>query len=417
MNERLEQLFIERVIRRQEKANERILKEIGKILAEIGELKFSELYSINQQLKYGESLDKIIKTLSEVANINELEIYKMLEKSSIVNLEQSKKYYLARGIDFIPYEENIALQMQVESIARATNRIYSNIALTTGLTYLDMSGNRVTKPLERAYYDIIDEAIYNVQQGKETFDEALKRQLETIGNSGIQSIEYESGHHRRIDSALRMNMQDGLNQLNIKQQEIVGEQFGANMIEVTHHENSAPDHIDSVDGRQFVLLDILKSQIATGEEKEIKTKDLRKNGVYYKGKFYYDFNYINDNLQRHVGTLNCYHRTFTGILGIDEPRYTEEQLEADKKKNEKGFEFEGKHYTLYEGTQLLRKIELEIKKSRETRILAKSSGSEELYQQQTSRINKLINKYHDVLNVSGLKSQLERSRLISMKSV
>ena len=415
MNEKLEQLFIERVIRRQEKANERILKEIGRILKEIGELKFSELYSINQQLKYGESLDKIIKTLSEIANINEIEIYKMLEKSSIVNLEQSKKYFLARGIDFIPYEENIALQMQVESIARATNRIYSNIALTTGFTYLDMAGNRVTKPLERAYYDIIDEAIYNVQQGKETFDEALKKQIKVLGESGIQSIEYTSGTHRRIDSALRMNMQDGLNQLNIKQQEIVGEQFGANMIEVTHHENSAPDHIDSVDGRQFVLLDILKRQIATGEEKEIKNKDLRENGVYYKGKFYYDFNYINENLQRQVGKLNCRHRTFTGILGIDEPRYTEEQLKADKEKNEKGFEFEGKHYTLYEGEQLLRKIELEIKKSRETRILAKSSGSEELYQQQTSRINKLINKYHDVLNVSGLKSQLERSRVLTNK--
>lgn len=410
MNERLEQLFIERVIRRQEKANERILKEIGKILAEIGELKFSELYSINQQLKYGESLDKIIKTLSEVANINELEIYKMLENSSIVNLEQSKKYYLARGIDFIPYEENIALQMQVESIARATNRIYSNIALTTGFTYLDMAGNRVTKPLQRAYWDIIDEAIYNVQQGKETFDEALKKQLETIGNSGIQSIEYTSGYHRRIDSALRMNLQDGLNQLNIKQQEIVGEQFGANMIEVTHHENSAPDHIDSVDGRQFVLLDILKRQIATGEEKEIKTKDLRENSVYYKGKFYYDFNYINDNLQRQVGTLNCYHRTFTGILGIDEPRYTEEQLKADKEKNEKGFEFEGKHYTLYEGSQLQRRIELELRKTRETKLMI--NNDDDLLGKYNKREKDLLSKYKELLEVSGLPSKLERTRVL-----
>lgn len=413
MNERLEQLFIERVIRRQEKANERILKEIGRILKEIGELKFSELYSINQQLKYGESLDKIIKTLSEIANINEIEIYKMLEKSSIVNLEQSKKYFLARGIDFIPYKENTALQMQVESIARATNRIYSNIALTTGFTYLDMAGNRVTKPLERAYYDIIDEAIYNVQQGKETFDEALKKQIKVLGESGIQSIEYTSGTHRRIDSALRMNMQDGLNQLNIKQQEVVGEQFGANMIEVTHHENSAPDHIDSVDGRQFVLLDILKRQIATGEEKEIKNKDLRENGVYYKGKFYYDFNYINDNLQRHVGTLNCYHRTFTGILGIDEPRYTEEQLKADKEKNEKGFEFEGKHYTLYEGSQLQRRIELELRKTRETKILANSSGEQETFNKYRQRERQLLNKYKELIDISGLPSQLERARVLS----
>lgn len=397
MNERLEQLFIERVIRRQEKANERILKEIGKILAEIGELKFSELYSINQQLKYGESLDKIIKTLSEVANINELEIYKMLEKSSIVNLDQSKKHYLARGIDFIPYEENIALQMQVESIARATNRIYSNIALTTGFTYLDMAGNRVTKPLQRAYWEIIDEAIYNVQQGKETFDEALKKQLETIGNSGIQSIEYTSGYHRRIDSALRMNMQDGLNQLNIKQQEIVGEQFGADGFEVTVHEYPAEDH-EMIQGHIFTKEEFNRLQDFTymGEIKDID------GNIYVRGA---------EEHIRPIGELHCYHRAFSVVLGIDEPRYTQKQLDSIRTKNNDGFEFEGKHYTLYEGTQLQRRIELELRKTRETKLMI--NNDDDLLGKYNKREKDLLSKYKELIQVSGLPSQLERARVLS----
>lgn len=399
MNERLEQLFIERVIRRQEKANERILREIGRILKEIGELKFSELYSINQQLKYGESLDKIIKTLSEIANINEVEIYKMLEKSSIVNLEQSKKYYLARGIDFIPYEENIALQMQVESIARATNRIYSNIALTTGFTYLDMGGNRITKPLERAYYDIIDEAIYNVQQGKETFDEALKKQIKVLGESGIQSIEYTSGTHRRIDSALRMNMQDGLNQLNIKQQEIIGEQFGADGFEVTVHEYPAEDH-EMIQGHMFTKEEFNKLQDFNymGEIKDIN------DNIYVRGA---------EEHIRPIGELHCYHRAFSVVIGVDEPRYTQKQLEEIRTKNNDGFEFEGKHYTLYEGSQLQRRIELELRKTRETKILANSSNEQETVNKCKERERHLLSKYKEIIQLSGLPSQLERARVLS----
>lgn len=415
-SEKIQNRMIERIIRRQEKTNEIILREIGKTLGDIGELTPSQLYTIEQQLKYGESLDKILKLLSETSNINEAEIYKMLEADARINLNNAKKYYIARGIDFVPYEENIPLQNLVKQIAYTTLKTYRNIANTTGLTFINRNGKRVTKVLKNAYYDIVDDAINSVATGKETFYQTLERQLKTIGKSGIQSIEYESGYHRRIDSALRMNMQDGLSQLAIAQQELMGEQFGANMIEVTHHQNSAPDHIDSVDGRQFVKLDVIKQQIENGIEKEIKLEDIKENGLYYKNKWYYDFDYINENLKRKVGTLNCRHRTFTGILGIDEPRYTEEELERDKKKNEEGFEFEGNHFSLYKGEQLLRKIELELRKARETKIMAKASNTEEgkqLFDKMKARETMLLNKYHELSKISGLPTKLERTRVLT----
>ena len=87
ITEEMEDILIERLVRRQEKANERILEELGKILGEIGELTPSEAYTIGQQLKYGESLDKIIKIISKTSGINEQEIYKMLEKEARANLE------------------------------------------------------------------------------------------------------------------------------------------------------------------------------------------------------------------------------------------------------------------------------------------------------------------------------------------
>lgn len=421
MEEEIENVIIERITNRQEKLNEEILKEIGEILGKIGNLTPSEAYTIGQQLKYGGSLDKIVALISKYSNINEAEIYKMLENEAKTNLAFSEKYFKAKSIDFIPYEQNIPLQNKVREIAIATINEYRNISRTTGLTFLDNANNRLTRPIQEAYYEIVDNAINDVAMGKETFFEGLKRQLKTIGRSGVQSIEYESGYHRRIDSALRMNLQDGLNALSIAQQEIVGEQFGANMIEVTHHEHSAPDHIDSVDGKQFAKIDVIRKQIASGEEKEIKLEDIQDNRVKVKGKWYYDFDYINNNLPRKVSQWNCYHRIFTGILGIDEPRYSKEELEKDKKKNEYGFEYENKHYTLYEASQKMRQIELEIRKNRESNISLKNSlkqiqdkiGKEKI-QEQINRnnytINMLINKYHELSKISGLKTKLERTR-------
>lgn len=410
----MDNVIIERILQRQTKANETILKELGKVIGEIGELTSSEAYTIAQQLKYGESLDKIVKTLSKYSRISEVEIYKMLEAEAKRNLALKKIYFKAKQIDFIPYKQNKALQNLVNEVAMATVNTYRNISATTGLTYLDSLGRKVTKPIKQAYMDIIDNAIMNISTGKQSFQQAMLDQLETIGNAGIQSIEYESGYHRRIDSAIRMNLQEGLSRLAEEQQELVGQQFDYNMVEVSHHENAAPDHIDTIDGKQFAVIDRIRQQIASGEEKEIKESDIVGNRVYFRGKWYEDFDYVNENLERQVGTLNCRHYTFTGVLGV-RPRYSEEELKRDKERNKKGFAFEGKHYTLYEGEQLMRRLETQIRKNKDTQIIANAGDKQELVAESERKIDLYARKYYQVSKASGLNTRMENLKVIMYK--
>ena len=205
-----------------------------------------------------------------------------------------------------------------------------------------------------------------------------------------------------------MNLLDGIRQVNMETSKRFGQEFGSNMIEVSHHANAAPDHIDTVDGKQFARINEIKMQIAKGIEKEIKLEDIQGDRVKVKGKWYKDFDTVNNELDRHVGTLNCRHYTFEGLLGISKPLYTEEQLQEDRKKNMEGFEFEGKKYTLYEGEQLQRKIELAIRKKKDTQILASSSGFKELAIESESKIRQLTNKYNQLCNISGLKPKKQR---------
>ena len=390
----MDNLAIERIVQRQIKANERVLKEIGKIIGMIGDLNPSEAYTMAQMLKYGESLDKIVKILSKNSQLTEIEIYKMLEHEAKTNLALKEIYFKAKQKDFIPYEENLPLQNLVREVALATVGTYRNISMTTGITFLDRNKNVVTKPILQAYYQLVDDAIMNISLGKETFWKTMREQLEIIGSHGIQSIEYESGYHRRIDSALRMNLSDGLNELSQRQQELIGNQFDFDGYEVSVHENPAEDHAD-VQGHIFTIEEYEKLN-NFGEAKDINGRFIDIHNKY--GDF------------RQIGTLNCYHEVFTIVIGVSKPRYTQKELNKINANNNKGFEFEGRHYTNYEGTQLQRKLELEIRKNEEERLILKASGQDTTMED--TRARQLLRKYHDLSKISGLGTRLERIKAL-----
>lgn len=276
------------------------------------------------------------------------EIEKIFEEVAKSNKQFARKFYEYRGLDYIPYSKDIALQNQVLSISNIAKEYYFNISNTSTIGYIfkDLQGNTYFRNIEQAYNEVIDRAILSVSQGKLTFQQEMTRVIKELGQGGL--VEYKSGRTRRLDSAVRQNMLDGIRQLNQETSLRFGQEYGANMVEVSHHQNSAPDHIDTVDGKQFALINVIKEQIQSGIEKEIKMQDIKGDKVRVKGKWYKDFDAINNSLDRKVGTLNCRHKTFNGILGVSNAEYTDKQIEEDKRKNLEGFDFEGKHYTLYE---------------------------------------------------------------------
>lgn len=426
LSDKIIEVLSERLVSRIEKLNTRILEEIGSNIKKIKTLTPTDALKLEAIFKYGGSYEKIAQEIAKVTGLTIKDIYDIFEEVSKKDLNFAKNFYKYRGIDFIPYEENIALQIQVESIARITiNDFISNTSLL-GYGLQDNNGNVIYKGIKETYQELIDEAILSISEGKETFDQIMYRQLKTMGSGGLRVIypttyvdkDGNIKHYtRRLDSVVRTTLQEGLRTLHNANQELIGKEFGSNMVEVSHHSNSAPDHIDSVDGKQFARIDVIRQQIESGEEKEIKLEDIEDNRVKVKGKWYYDFNYINNNLERKVSTLNCYHYTFEGILGISKPNFNNEELEEDKKKNEDGFDLDGKHYTLYEGTQLQRNLERRIREQKDIQILAKASDNQELIAESQSKITQLTRKYKELSELSGLPTKMQRLRVSGYRRV
>lgn len=407
---------IDRLTERINQGNEYIISEIGKSIGQLRTVTPSKAHQLGQLLKYGGNYEKIVAELTKITKLNEKEIYQIFDEVAKNNYEFAEQFYNYRDIDYIPYDEHSTLKNTVDAIAKITADEYVNISNTRTIGYAikDDDGNLIFRNIKQTYYEMIDEAILNVDAGKETFDSALYRNLKEIGESGLKVV-YPSTYvdkegrvqyyTRRLDSAIKMNMRDGLRQLHNETQEIFGEEFDADGVEISVHGNPADDHAD-VQGRQFSKEEYEKLQTeGYAKDYEGHLVDMRR----YSKKGNMSF--------RPISQYNCYHYIFNIVLGVDTPEYTEEQLEKINEENEKGFDFEGKHYTNYEGTQLQRRIETEIRKAKDNQIIGKASKNVKLIDESQQRITQLTNKYRKLNKISGLPDAISRARVIGYKRV
>lgn len=399
LNNDRQEILVQRLLNRIQDLNEEILVRIGRRIKQIGRLTPSQAHQINQILMYGEDIDEIVQLLSNITRLNTVDIYNIMNEEAKINQGFAKMYYQARDIQFIPYSLNRALQKQVNAIAKLTLDKYKNISNTSaiGYTVRDLQGRLQFKDVSTVYRETIDNALINIVQGKETYDFEMRKTIKDLGTSGLKTIDYESGVSRRLDSAVRMNLLDGMRQLTNDLQEQFGNEFGADGVEISVHSNPAPDHAP-IQGHQFSKVEFDKMQ------NNLPFKD-------YTGRRY-------NAIERPISQWNCYHYTFSIVLGINEPEYTNEQLDKMLQDNNKGFELDGKHYTNYEGTQLQRMLERKIREQKDIQILAKASDDKEMIIDSQNKITQLTNKYKQLVTVSGLPNQLRtRARVAGYRKI
>ena len=69
------------------------------------------------------------------------------------------------------------------------------------------------------------------------------------------------------------------------------------------------------------------------------------------------------------------------------------------------------------GTQLQRRIETAIRKQKDTQILARSAGDNELVEQSQLKITQLTHKYNELCNISGLAPVKQRMSVSGYRRV
>lgn len=385
--------LIDPFIERQENLSSYVVNTIATRVKEIGEVSKSDVYRLQQLYKTGVDTKLINEEIAKVANTQVSNVKSMIKKVAIDTYKQAKPFYDYRHKTQIPYEQNTKLQRQVKAIGEQTADTFKNLSNSqaTGFTIRNAKSQQSLKfyNVKDTYQTVIDEAIQSVTTGVLDFDTAMRRTLKQLNDSGLRRMYWDSGYSRRLDSTVRMNLLGGIRQINDAVQLQIADETKADGVELSAHSFSAPDH-EPIQGHIFDLKNYENLQNSVG------FKDIEGN----------EFSAI----QRPIGEWNCRHFITAIIIDAHTPTWTSKELEELKNENHKGYTTkDGKHYTMYECTQVQRNYETNIRYAKEGYMMAKSANNEKLMGYYTSRIAELNKQYRLFSNSCGLRVQRNRT--------
>lgn len=366
----LEKFFI-----RFNKYNTKVLTKLGETIAMFEDLSPSEAQMLAQKLKYGNDIDELVTELAIITNKSIDDVYVVLDKVAEENVAFSEIYYKAKNKEFIEYKDNERLKNLVNAISKETAESLNNISRTNAIGFTfqnEMTGLTEFKPLKKVYDDVIDEAVFNVSQGVTDYGSSMRQVIRQLADSGVKTHEekvgFVSGYSRRIDSQVRQNVLTAIRQVNMDIQEQVGEQFGADGVEISAHSPCAEDHLP-IQGKQYSMA---------------------------------AFERLNGNLERPIGEYNCRHFVFSIVLGVSRPSYSKKLLNSFAKESNSKIKYDGKEYTKYEATQVQRQLETKIRQYKDRQIIARSSNNKQEIADAQDKIKKITDKYVDFSNNAKL---------------
>ena len=392
-NDKLE-LALERFVRRFEEFNTKVLEEFGKTIKKFEKLTPSQAHKLAQQMKNGRDIDKILNDLERISQLSRKDIEDLLEITAKENIDFANIYYEAKKMDKVSYEDSKQFQDLVKAVEKTTKGEFTNLSKTTALKLLKDNGKPLYLDIKKAYDEVIDRCVMAVATGQIDYQKAMYSTIKQLSSSGVRKVYYDNvgkkrqdgtvvkyPYARRLDSSVRMNILDGVRQVNIGIQKQVGKGFGSNGVEISAHSPCAPDHI-FIQGNQYT-------------NKQFKE--------------------INSTLKRPIGTLNCTHFVFSIVLGISSPNYTKEQLNKFKRESNSIVEYQGSKYTKYEATQIQRKLETAIRQQKDLQIIAKASGDKDTISKTQQNITNLTKEYKKFSEVAGLDTKMNRLRVSGYK--
>lgn len=326
----------------------------------------------NQKLQeLGLTQQHIIEALSGMTGQTQQEIVDLLSEASEMAIADDVEYYKAADV-YNPDEiDTEALYKQLNSGLLQTQQAFKNITRTTA--------NTATKQFE----DALDRAWTQINVGGMDYNTAIHRAIKDLSEKGVGAIAYKSGRVDTLEVAVRRAVVTGANQTAAKTQEVLADELGVDLVEVTAHGGARPDHAKwqgkcySRKGRQVI------------------------DGVEYE-----DF----ETATRYghgdgLGGWNCRHNFHPYIHGA--PRTWSDKALKDLDK--KDIEYNGVKYTEYEASQIQRGIERDIR-SLKRQVAAIEAGSGDASEER-AKLRKAQKGYTDFTEQTGLKKQTARTKI------
>lgn len=362
-----------------------LLTEICSRLKLRDELNEVTVQDIKALRSHGIDLKEIKKAIQKAAGMSERKLNKLLDDV----VKRNQQYYTSViDLAHITQPETLVSVADTWAIYQQTKRELRNITRSMGFL---VDNGRTMLPPAKAYAWALDNAVMQIQSGAISYNQAIKTAVKQLADSGLKTVDYESGHHDSIDVAARRAVMTGVSQLCAKYTE-----QSAEYLETPYYEVSAHAGARDVPG---------PSPWSSHKDWQGKVYSIRTGDIYPS---IYDVCGLGavDGLEG----ANCRHRRYPWVEGVSERTYTDEQLQHID--DGLGCEYDGKKYTAYEATQMQRRIERTIRKQKRLKNAYEAAGLTKDATTANIKLRRLNAKYKEFSKAAGLPEQKERMRVL-----
>lgn len=331
-------------------------------------------------LQYKREVAELLKQIDGQAMTAEKDV---METAASMAWENDLSLWDAAGADL---KENKELSQITKAMQRQTQGDLQNITRTTGFR----TGAGI-EPLRDTYRRELDKAIVKLTSGAATQRQCVQDAVRELAQSGLRTIDYDSGRSYQIDTAVRMCVNTAAGQLaaqisnaNILENDVtlvrVSEHWGARDkgTGVQNHKEWQ-GKVYSIDGKQHpeeekrIRMEITDLQDATGYS--VQESSGAVDGLH---------------------GVNCRHNHYAWFEGISE---------LPKPDPEPGpREINGKTYSYYDMTQGMRRRERELRALKREREALDTLG--ENSKDIRAKIRQKTKEYNQFCDACGLRPKL-----------
>ena len=379
--------------------DEELNKALDEIQKRLGPVNRLYIRKIAQQIqKIGElnqsSINRLVIMAEMTSNVNEV-TQALMQALTAIRPQVAALFQRAMQDTYTDPRFTAAFQsgLTVPPAQRAELVNFTRgVALQTDQTLTNLSN---TTAIAQPYKTAVDAAVLAVGSGLTSYTAATRDAIRQIGYNGMQ-VHYASGYHRRLDTAVRQNILDATRQITQHCADEVGKSLEYDAVELSAHMHSAPDH-EPVQGRVLLRAEFDKMQ--AGEA------FVDVDGRHYNG------------FRRPIGEWNCMHFGAPFSTQFSRRQYSNALLDRWAQENQAGCMIDGKHVTIYKAQQMMRAVETEVRRWKDTAVGAQAAGDDVLRRECQSSINALSAKYNQIAALSGLTQHRNRMAVEGFKPV
>ena len=311
---------------------DRIIADVVRRIVKTGDITETAKWQLRQAQQMGLLYDDIINNIAKSTNKTDIEIKKMFENAGVETVNNDNRLHIQAGKSPLDIRQS-------ESMLQILNGVYKN-----SLTDLKNLTGTTASTSQTAYYQACNSAFMMVSSGAFSYQQALRTVIQEVADKGA-TVSYPSGHVDKLDVAVRRSLLTGIGLASRQISEENSKLCGCDLMEISAHSGARPSHaswqgqIVSLSGRRGYLS---KSDIGYG------------TGAGFGG-------------------WNCRHDWYPFYEGISTRNYTQSDLD---KLNAKDIKYNGKMYSEYEISQILRGMERQSRTLKRQKVALKTAIDE-----------------------------------------